>query len=132
MKGYGFTIEATLITTIDPDKEVNASMNKINATARLTEAIKNEADANYIIYAKRFVKQKRIVIEKDCKVKVFLNSVWLFWKGLNRESIKWQRNIQELDTMKQIGQSKNTKVLFFERKSEDIRHEMIAAQEAEK
>lgn len=48
MEQYGFTIEKTLVTDIDPDPEVKATINKINATARLAVAAKNEAEAKLV------------------------------------------------------------------------------------
>lgn len=48
MFNYGYTIENTLITAIDPDNEVKDAMNKINASHRLKIAAENEAQADYI------------------------------------------------------------------------------------
>ena len=46
---HGYTIETTLVTAIDPDKDVKTAMNKINSSERLKEAAKNEAESNYIM-----------------------------------------------------------------------------------
>ena len=48
MMAYGFTIENTLVTSIDPDKDVKKAMNKIIATEKEKIARKNAADAYYI------------------------------------------------------------------------------------
>jgi len=143
MQEYGYTIEATLITTIDPNKEVKASMNKINATARLTEAITNEAQANYIKeirQAEADRDRKRLLGEGISQQRLAI--LQGFEQGIDQmakkfnlspaEILEFVRNIQELDTMERIGQSENTKVLFFERNSRNLRQDIIQAQEAEK
>jgi regulator of protease activity HflC (stomatin/prohibitin superfamily) len=48
MEGFGYTILQALVNDIQPDHEVKAAMNKVNASARLKEAAKNEAEAKKI------------------------------------------------------------------------------------
>jgi regulator of protease activity HflC (stomatin/prohibitin superfamily) len=48
MDNFGYTILQALVNDIQPDAEVKAAMNKVNASARLKEAAKNEAEAKKI------------------------------------------------------------------------------------
>ncbi len=48
MEQFGYTILQALVNDIQPDAEVKKAMNKVNASARLKEAAKNEAEANKI------------------------------------------------------------------------------------
>lgn len=48
LEEHGYTVIDTQITSIEPDPEVVQAMNKINASLRLKEAAKNDADAHYI------------------------------------------------------------------------------------
>ncbi len=48
MQQFGFTILQSLVNDIQPDPVVKEAMNKVNASARLKEAAKNEAEAQKI------------------------------------------------------------------------------------
>ncbi|MBN2561383.1 MAG: SPFH domain-containing protein [Phycisphaerae bacterium] len=48
MQQFGYTILQSLVNDIQPDAKVKAAMNQVNATARLKEAAKNEAEATKI------------------------------------------------------------------------------------
>jgi len=48
MKEYGFEILDALVTDISPDEIVKASMNEINASRRLKEAISHKAEAEKV------------------------------------------------------------------------------------
>ncbi len=48
MEQFGYTILQALVNDIQPDAEVKRAMNKVNASARLKEAAKNEAEAKKI------------------------------------------------------------------------------------
>ncbi len=48
MEEFGYTIMQALVNDIQPDEEVKRAMNKVNASARLKEAAKNEAEAKKI------------------------------------------------------------------------------------
>ncbi len=48
MQDFGYTILQTLVNDIQPDAAVKTAMNQVNATARLREAAKNEAEAKKI------------------------------------------------------------------------------------
>ncbi len=48
MTQFGYTIMQTLVNDIQPDATVKEAMNKVNASARLREAARNEAEAQKI------------------------------------------------------------------------------------
>jgi regulator of protease activity HflC (stomatin/prohibitin superfamily) len=48
MEEFGYTILQALVNDIQPDAEVKRAMNKVNASARVKEAAKNEAEAQKI------------------------------------------------------------------------------------
>ena len=48
MENFGYTIMQVLVNNIQPDGDVKRAMNRVNATARLHEAAKNEAEARKI------------------------------------------------------------------------------------
>jgi len=48
MKEFGYTILQALVNDIQPDAEVKRAMNQVNASARLREAARNEAEARKI------------------------------------------------------------------------------------
>jgi regulator of protease activity HflC (stomatin/prohibitin superfamily) len=48
MQDFGFTILQALVNDIQPDAEVKKAMNKVNASARLRDAARNEAEAQKI------------------------------------------------------------------------------------
>ncbi len=48
MQQFGYTIIQSLVNDIQPDAKVKAAMNQVNASARMKEAAKNEAEAKKI------------------------------------------------------------------------------------
>ncbi len=48
MENFGYTMLQTLVNDIQPDHAVKVAMNQVNATARMREAAKNEAEAKKI------------------------------------------------------------------------------------
>lgn len=48
MRQFGYTIMQSLVNDIQPDANVKAAMNQVNASARLREAARNEAEAQKI------------------------------------------------------------------------------------
>ena len=48
MQQFGYTILQALVNDIQPDAEVKRAMNQVNASARMKEAAKNEAEAQKI------------------------------------------------------------------------------------
>ena len=131
MKTHGYRIENTLVTEIDPASDVKDAMNKINATERLKEAAKNEADANYI----RVVKQaeadrdrKRLQGEGISQQRLAILSG--YEKGIanmsghlqltSKDIIDFVMRTQHLDTIEAIGRSDNTKTIFVNHTPEGI------------
>jgi regulator of protease activity HflC (stomatin/prohibitin superfamily) len=53
MDDFGYLIVKALVTDIDPDERVKASMNEINAAARLREAAQEKAEAEKILTVKQ-------------------------------------------------------------------------------
>lgn len=142
MEGHGYTIVATLITDIEPDKKVKVAMNEINATARLKQAAKNEADAHYIkavreaeadAERKRLqgqgISDQRTAILDGYKDGIKDISTSL---GLSPEAIlTFVQSVQHMDMVENIGKTSNTKVLFVDKDKHQrsLRDEVIAAQE---
>ncbi len=131
MRTHGYSIENTLVTEIDPASDVKDAMNKINATERLKEAAKNEADANYI----RVVKQaeadrdrKRLQGEGISQQRLAILSG--YEKGIanmsghlqltSKDIIDFVMRTQHLDTIEAIGRSDNTKTIFVNHTPEGI------------
>lgn len=48
MEDFGYTMLQSLVNDIQPDQAVKVAMNQVNATARMREAAKNEAEAKKI------------------------------------------------------------------------------------
>ncbi len=130
MMEYGYSIENTLITNIEPDSQVKNSMNKIQATKRLQEAAKNEADAEYIKQVRQAeadCERKRlqgegIRLQREAILNGYTQNItdMKSLTGLSAiQIIDFMRNMQELDAMESIGRSTNTKTLFFDRVKQD-------------
>lgn len=128
MLAHGFTIENTLITTIDPDPSVMKAMNQINASERLKEAAKNEAEADYIKqvrHAEADRDRKRLQGEgisqqRQAIMKGYSEGVSDMSKsfGMNHRSIvEFVLRTQHLDTIENIGKTQNTKVIFLNHSS---------------
>lgn len=130
MMEYGYSIESTLITKIEPDSEVKNSMNKIQASKRLQEAARNEADAEYIKQVRQAeadCERKRlqgegIRLQREAILNGYTQNITEMKEstGLSaKDIIEFMRNMQELDAMESIGRSTNTKTLFFDRVKQD-------------
>lgn len=123
MEEYGFTIESTLITDIEPSKEVKDAMNQINASKRLKEAAQNNADADYITAIRKAeadkdrkrlqgegISQQRCAILKGYEEGID-NMANKF--GLSAtDIINFVKVTQHLDTISEISKSPNTKTIF--------------------
>lgn len=129
MEQYGFSIVNTLVTEIEPDSRVKAAMNEINATERLKEAAKNEADAKYIKSVREAeadserkrlhgegISQQRTAILKGYKEGIddLANRTGLEPKDI----IDFICYVQKLDALERIGSSENTKTLFMDIKGD--------------
>lgn len=122
MDDYGFEIIKTLITDIDPDANVKASMNRINAAKRDKEAALQEAEASKITIVKEAeadAESKRlqgegIAAQRLAIVKGFKESIEDFRDSLNEidstEVMQFVLLTQYFDTLNNIGskQGNNT------------------------
>ena len=78
MINYGYDIIKALVTDIDPDAEVKAAMNKINAAERKKVAAQYEGDAERILIvekAKAEAQSKRLQGTRYCR-SAKRNSAW--------------------------------------------------------
>jgi regulator of protease activity HflC (stomatin/prohibitin superfamily) len=130
MLTHGFTIENTLLTTIDPDASVMKAMNQINASERLKEAAKNEAEADYIKqvrHAEADRDRKRLQGEGISQqrqeiMKGYSAGVSDMSKNFgmdHRQIVEFVLRTQHLDTIENVGKSPNTKVIFLNHTAAD-------------
>jgi regulator of protease activity HflC (stomatin/prohibitin superfamily) len=123
MAEYGYTIATALVTDIDPDERVKASMNEINANQRLLEAAKAKAEAEKVLKVKAAeadaeskalqgngIARERLEIAKGLK-----ESAELFQQGLPgataQEAMAVLLLTQYFDALKEIGVHSNTIML---------------------
>ena len=146
MADYGFTIVNTLITSIDPSREVVEAMNRINASARLKEAAKNEAEADYIKKVReaeadrdrKRLQGEGISMQRQAIIKGYEAGVATLTEkfGLSpKDVVNFVTCVQHLDTIEAIGKSQNAKVLFLnhnENKFRDIFMQSLEAKEDKK
>tara|TARA_B100001287_G_scaffold261698_1_gene250967 strand:- start:999 stop:1907 length:909 start_codon:yes stop_codon:yes gene_type:complete len=124
MEKYGYKIVKTLITDINPDELVKASMNKINAAMRDKEAAAQEAEGEKIRIVKRAeaeadskrlsgegIAQQRLEI-----VRGFKESVEDFQKALQdvdpQEIMQFVLMTQYFDTLTAIGANENNNTVM--------------------
>jgi regulator of protease activity HflC (stomatin/prohibitin superfamily) len=124
MDQYGYKIVKTLITDINPDELVKASMNKINAAMRDKEAAFQEAEGEKIRIVKRAeaeadskrlsgegIAQQRLEI-----VRGFKESVEDFQKALQevdpQEIMQFVLMTQYFDTLTSIGANENNNTVM--------------------
>jgi len=115
MDDYGFEIIKTLITDIDPDKNVKDSMNRINAAKRDKEAALEEAEATKITIVKEAeadAESKRlqgegVAAQRIAIVKGFKESIEDFKDSLDEinstEVMQFVLLTQYFDTLNSIG-----------------------------
>jgi regulator of protease activity HflC (stomatin/prohibitin superfamily) len=123
MSNHGFTIVNTLISSIHPDSHVVTSMNKVNASVREKEAKINDAHAEasrIIIEAQAKRDQMALIgegvaLQRENIFKGYGNSVDKTAQLLQihpEKLLNFFQELQKLDTMKDIGNSTNTKTIF--------------------
>ena len=124
MGQYGYKIVKTLITDINPDELVKASMNKINAATRDKEAAYQEAEGEKIRIVKRAEAEadsKRlsgegIVAQRLEIVRGFKESVEDFQKALQdvdpQEIMQFVLMTQYFDTLTAIGANENNNTVM--------------------
>jgi len=115
MDDYGFEIIKTLITDIDPDRNVKESMNRINAAKRDKEAALQEAEATKITIVKEAeadAESKRlqgegVAAQRIAIVKGFKESIEDFKDSLDEinstEVMQFVLLTQYFDTLNSIG-----------------------------
>lgn len=122
---FGYAIEQTLITDIEPDATVKKSMNEINAASRLRIATNEKAEAEKILQVKRaegeaeskYLSGVGVARQRQAIVDGLRESVLAFSSHVDGTSPKDVLDMvlltQYFDTMKEIGQhSKNTTVFI--------------------
>lgn len=124
MEQYGYKIVKTLITDINPDELVKASMNKINAATRDKEAAFQEAEAEKIKIVKKAEAEadsKRlsgegIAAQRLEIVRGFKESVEDFQKALQdvdpQEIMQFVLMTQYFDTLTAIGANENNNTVM--------------------
>ena len=124
MEQYGYKIVKTLITDINPDELVKASMNKINAATRDKEAAFQEAEGEKIRIVKRAEAEadsKRlsgegIAAQRLEIVRGFKESVEDFQKALQdvdpQEIMQFVLMTQYFDTLTAIGANENNNTVL--------------------
>lgn len=123
MSDFGWNINDTLVNDIVPDKEVVVAMNKINASERLKQATKNEADANYIKEIRQAEADRDRKILQGCGIsgqrleilKGYETGVDNMARSLGltpKDIIDFVMKTQHLDTLEAIGKSQNAKTIF--------------------
>merc|ERR1719326_1097049 len=124
MASFGYTILASPITDIDPDKEVKRAMNEINKNKRLRvaaedegEAVKiravKEADAEAKFLAGQGVSRQRQAIMEGLResVNAFKNEV----KGIEAKTVMDLMIVtQYFDMMKDVGAQGKTAAVFMQ------------------
>jgi regulator of protease activity HflC (stomatin/prohibitin superfamily) len=122
MLDYGFDIIKTLVTDIDPDAQVKAAMNRINASDREKTAAQYEGDAARILIvekAKAEAESKRLqgqgIADQRREIARGLEESVLV---LNKVGINSQEAsalivvTQHYDTLQSIGQSTNSNLIL--------------------
>jgi regulator of protease activity HflC (stomatin/prohibitin superfamily) len=151
MDEFGYSILKALVTDIDPDAKVKASMNEINAAQRLRQAAIQQAEADKIRVVKAaegeaeskalqgqgIANQRKAIIEGlQESVENFSNKV----DGVKSQDVmNLVMMTQYFDTLKELGLSgKNSTILIPHSPagmgdiSEQMRNAMITAGEVEK
>ena len=90
MEQFGYTILQALVNDIQPDSEVKKAMNKVNASARLKEAARNEAEAEKI----------RVIAEAEAEAR----AKELQGSGIARQRLAIARGLKEsVDACSEAG-----------------------------
>jgi regulator of protease activity HflC (stomatin/prohibitin superfamily) len=125
IKDSGFTLHRVLIRGIEPAAKVKDAMNEINASLRLREARKHQADGEYIKAVREAeadrdrkrlqgegISQQRLAIMKGYQDGIHDMATGF---GLTpREVADFVVKTQHLDAVEAIGKSNNCKTLFLQ------------------
>lgn len=151
MDDFGYGIMKALVTDIDPDAKVKASMNEINASQRLRVAAVEQAEADKIRVVKaaeaeaesKALQGKGIADQRTAIVDGLRESVTEFQSGVEGTSAQDVMNLvlmtQYFDTLKDVGLSSNSNTIMIPHSpsgmndiSEQLRNAMITANEVTK
>ncbi len=123
MRGYGYAIESTLVTDIDPDAKVKASMNEINAAQRLRVAAQEKGEAEKILAVKKAEAEKEtkrlqgegIADQRKAIANGFKESVDMLKEstGVNGEEVmKMLMVTQHYDMLNSVTSNGNSSVIL--------------------
>jgi regulator of protease activity HflC (stomatin/prohibitin superfamily) len=151
MDDFGYGIVKTLVTDIDPDSKVKASMNEINAAQRLRVASEEKGEADKILKVKlaeadaesKALSGKGIADQRRAIIDGLRDSVDDFQKTIPGTDAKEVMNLvlitQYFDTLKDIGTSGNKGTVFVPHSpgavaalAEEIRNSIMQANEMSK
>lgn len=151
MDDFGYGIIKTLVTDIDPDANVKASMNQINAAQRLRVAAVEEAEAEKIRVVKaaeaeaesKALQGKGIADQRMAIVDGLRESVTEFQENVSGTSAHDVMNLvlmtQYFDTLKDVGLSSKTNTILMPHSpsgmsdiASQLREAMITANEVTK
>jgi regulator of protease activity HflC (stomatin/prohibitin superfamily) len=151
MDDFGYGILKALVTDIDPDAKVKASMNEINAAQRLRVAAVEQAEADKIRVVKaaeaeaesKALQGKGIADQRTAIVNGLQESVSHFKSTVEGTSAQDVMNLvlmtQYFDTLKDVGLSSNSNTIMIPHSpsgmndiSEQLRNAMITANEVSK
>ncbi len=124
MDDYGYGIQKALVTDIDPDPKVKASMNEINAAQRLRVAATEKGEADKILKVKaaeadaasKALSGQGIADQRSAIINGLKNSVDEFQKsipGANAQDVmSLVMMTQYFDTLKEIGIASKTNTIL--------------------
>lgn len=124
MDDFGYVIVKALVTDIDPDEKVKVSMNEINAAQRMRVAAVEKAEAQKILKVKeaeaeaasKVLQGEGIAGQRKAIIDGLRNSVEDFKTAVEGSTAQDVMNLvlmtQYLDTLKEIGVSAQSKVMF--------------------
>lgn len=130
LQEHGYTVLDLLLKSISPESNVMEAMNKINASQRLLEASRNEAEAKYITEVKQAEADKDrkrlqgegISLQRQAIMDGYKKSILDTALSLGISTIDVTSLVlktQYMDTLENIGKSAGTKVLYVD-KSVDL------------
>ena len=124
MDDFGYGIVKALVTDIDPDAKVKASMNEINAAQRLRLAAQEKGEADRILKVKaaeaesqsKELQGQGIAKQRQAIVNGLRESVEAFKAGVpgstEKDVLQLVMLTQFFDTIKEIGANSGSRVIF--------------------
>ena len=123
MEENGYTIMNTLITNIEPDKDIQTAMNRVIASERMKQAATNEAEAEYIKAVRQAeadrdrkrLQGEGIAQQRQAILKGYQDSLVEMRDVLGidaREALNLTSRTMYYDTLERIGTSNGTRTLF--------------------